>query len=184
VLPSDSDAELARRVAIATTRAGAEAELCRRFAPRIRLYGKKHLRSEEAARELVQCVLLALVEALRAERIEHLDNLDRYVLGTCRHLADRIRRNDARAEPHDPATLDLAAALPEIDPLDFGAVVHCMAQLDGRARSVLHLSFHRERSAEEIAGALAMTAGNVRVVRHRAVAALRRCLERGKEPTP
>ncbi|HWB82207.1 MAG TPA: sigma-70 family RNA polymerase sigma factor [Nannocystaceae bacterium] len=159
-----------------------EAELCREWAPRIRLYGKKHLRSEDAARELVQCVLLALVEALRANRIEQPEHLDRYVLGICRNLADRIRRNDARAEPHDPATLDLAAALPEIEPLDFGAVMQCIARLEARARSVLHLSFQRERSADEIAESLGMTAGNVRVVRHRAVAALRRCLERGRAP--
>lgn len=162
-----------------------EAELCRQWAPRIRLYGKKHLRSEDAARELVQCVLLALVEALRANRIEQPEHLDRYVLGICRNLADRIRRNDARAEPRDPAALDLAAsALPEVESLDFGAVMHCIAQLEARARSVLHLSFQRERSADEIAETLGMTAGNVRVVRHRAVAALRRCLARGREPTP
>jgi len=42
---------------------------------------------------------------------------------------------------------------------------------------VVHLSFHEERSAEEIAQRLETTAGNVRVLRHRAVARLRRCLD-------
>ena len=43
----DDDAELARRIAAAEPGrdASAEAELCRRFAPRVRLYGLRHLRS-------------------------------------------------------------------------------------------------------------------------------------------
>ena len=63
----DSDADLARRVARhggSTGDRDAEAELCRRFAPRIRLYGLKHLRSEERAADLVQSVLLVVIEAL------------------------------------------------------------------------------------------------------------------------
>jgi RNA polymerase sigma-70 factor (ECF subfamily) len=61
------DAELARRIAAAGARpdAGAEAELCRRLAPRIRLYGLRHLRDPHAAHDLVQQVLLATLERLR-----------------------------------------------------------------------------------------------------------------------
>src|SRR4029453_11121984 len=44
----------------------AEAELCRRMGPRIRLYGLRHLRSPSAADDLVQQVLLRVFEALRA----------------------------------------------------------------------------------------------------------------------
>ena len=40
------------------------------------------------------------------------------------------------------------------------------------------LSFQEERPADEIAGLLAMEPGHVRVVRHRAIAALRSCFER------
>jgi RNA polymerase sigma-70 factor (ECF subfamily) len=157
----------------------AEVELCRRFAPRIRLYGIKHLGSEERAAELVQRVLLAVLEALRAERIEQPELIDRYVLGTCRHLADRIRRGDARCDPLEPDALPLVATQAP-DPLDVGALMRCMVRLDTRGRSVLLLSFYREKSADEIAGAMGMTAGNVRVVRHRALAALRRCIEQGE----
>jgi RNA polymerase sigma-70 factor (ECF subfamily) len=39
------------------------------------------------------------------------------------------------------------------------------------------LSFQQDRTAEEVAERLGTTAGNVRVLRHRAVAALRRCLD-------
>jgi RNA polymerase sigma-70 factor (ECF subfamily) len=173
-----SDAELARRVARSGGAAAAEErELCRRFAPRIRLYGLRHLRDEDRARDLVQSVLLAVIEALRAGRVEDVDRVDRYVLATCRHLASRARRADTRAEPLDDASLDAAAVLPQTDAVDTGALLMCMGGLDVRSRTVLQLSFYGERSAIEIASALGTTAGNVRVVRHRAIALLRQCLE-------
>lgn len=173
------DAELARRVTRGDREA--ETELCRRFAPRILLYGRKHLRADERAGELVQSVLVALIEALRAERVEHPEHLGRFVLGTCRHLADRIRRSDERIQPGELP--EIATALPEVEMLDFDAVARCLQHLDARALAVLHLSFYRERTAEQIAEALATTAGNVRVVRHRSIAQLRRCVEqRGEAP--
>lgn len=176
---SASDAELAQRIA-ARIDAPAEAELCRRFAPRIRLYGLKHLRDEDRARDLVQAVLLAVIEALRAGRVEDPERVDRFVLGTCRHLALRARETDARAEPTDVAALDVASFVPDHDGVDVDAMMRCLAALDVRSRTVLQLSFYGERSAEEIAGALHISAGNVRVVRHRAVARLRACLEGGE----
>lgn len=176
-----ADAELAVRIADAegALRDAAEAELCRRYAPRVRGYGQKHLREPERARDLVQAVLLAVLEALRAGRLERGEQLDRYVLGTCRHLADRIRRADGRAASTDPAQLALDPSLlsPEPAGIELGGLLRCMGELDTRARTVLNLSFGRERKADEIAAVLEMTAVNVRVVRHRALAQLRRCLE-------
>lgn len=174
-----ADAELAVRIADGALRNAAEAEVCRRYAPRIRGYGQKHLREPEGARDLVQAVLLAVLEALRAGRIERTEQLDRYVLGTCRHLADRIRRADLRAASTDPAELAIDPGLlsPEPAGIELAGLMRCMGELDTRARTVLHLSFGRERKADEIAAVLEMTAGNVRVVRHRALAQLRRCLE-------
>jgi RNA polymerase sigma-70 factor, ECF subfamily len=178
-----SDAELARRIAASpeareAEAREAEAELCRRFAPRVRLYGLKHLGSEERARDLVQAVLLAVLQAVRAGRVANLEHVDRFVLGTCRHLALRAREADARAEPTDFTRVELPAALPDPDlPLDLAALFRCLGELDARARSVLHLSFQRDKSAGEIAQALETTAGNVRVLRHRALARLRACLD-------
>ena len=153
-----------------------EAELCRKFAPRIRLYGLKHLRDEERARDLVQSVLLTVLVALREGRVEDLERLDRFVLGVCRNLAHKSRAADRRVEPVAEIDLPAPAPAPE-DPLDHEALLRCLQALDLRSRSVLHLSFARDKSADEIAGALETTAGNVRVIRHRAVAQLRRCVE-------
>jgi len=43
------------------------------------------------------------------------------------------------------------------------------------------MSFNEERSSDEIALRLAISTANVRVLRHRAVAALRRCLDAPQE---
>ncbi|HEU0029944.1 MAG TPA: sigma-70 family RNA polymerase sigma factor [Kofleriaceae bacterium] len=170
-----SDAELARRIAVARD-PDAEAELCRRFAPRIRLYGLKHLRDEDRARDLVQAVLVVVLQAARAGRVEDPDRIDRFVLGTCRNVASRTRQLDARAEPAEPAMLDVETVMPRLEVLDLGALLRCLERVEVRARTVLHLSFYRDKSADEIAQVLELTAGNVRVMRHRAIAQLRDCL--------
>ncbi len=176
VLDTASDAELVVRIAASGRDLAAEAELCHRFAPRVRLYGLKHLRDDDRARELVQLVLVAMIEALRAGRVEDPARFDRFVLGMARNLSLRMRTGDARAVATEPAALDVGAYLPEHGALDLDALARCLQQLEARARTILHLSFYGEKSADEIAGALAMTAGNVRVVRHRAVAQLRDCM--------
>ena len=171
-----SHAELVRRAAGQARDRDAEAELCRRFAPRVRLYGLKHLRDEERARDLVQLVLVAMIEAVRAGRVEDPDRFDRFVLGMCRNIMLRTRSVEARAIPTDEAQLDIMSVLPRQDALDLDAMTTCLEQLEQRARTVLHLSFYRDNSADEIAAALHTTAGNVRVVRHRALAQLRDCM--------
>ncbi|MEO8256499.1 MAG: hypothetical protein ABI868_04055 [Acidobacteriota bacterium] len=65
-----SDGDLARAVAATGSREAeaAESELYQRFAPRVRLYGLRDLRDEEAARDLVQQVMLETCLARLAER--------------------------------------------------------------------------------------------------------------------
>src|SRR5262249_43400383 len=52
----------------------AERALCRRYAPRIRLYGLRHLRDDERARDVVQTVLLGVLQAAREGRVRHPDH--------------------------------------------------------------------------------------------------------------
>jgi RNA polymerase sigma-70 factor (ECF subfamily) len=170
------DAALARDCADPARRAAAERELCRRFAPRIRFYGLKHLRDEARAEDLVQSVLLAVLEALRAGRVEDVEHVDRFVLGTCRHLALQRRAADGRAEPAPARALDVGSVQPETAAVDFPALWRCLTRLDLRSQTILHLAFYREKSADQIARVLDTTAGNVRVVRHRAMLQLRGCL--------
>src|SRR4029079_13002220 len=91
-----SDAEVTERIAAGHREA--ETEMCRRMAPRIRLYGLRHLRSATAADDLVQQVLLKTIEALRAGRLRASEKLAPYVLGTCRMTVLELRRNAQRQQ--------------------------------------------------------------------------------------
>jgi RNA polymerase sigma-70 factor, ECF subfamily len=183
------DAQLVQRIArrdAADAAQAAEAELCRRFAPRVRLYGLRHLRTEDRAADLVQAVLLALLEAARDGRIAEPQHVDRFVLGTCRNIASRVRDREARATPTDHADLERhAGALePRFERIDTNALLRCLTKLDERARSVVLLSFQAERETEEIAKLFDTSSGNIRLVRHRALADLRSCLDRPGASAP
>jgi RNA polymerase sigma-70 factor (ECF subfamily) len=156
----------------------AEAELCRIFSPRAERYGRKHLRDTDGARDLAQSAMLAVLEAARAGRILDGGLLDRFVLGTCRNISMRMRQLDARANGASATDLDaFAAASEDVDALANRSLLRCLRALEPRTRTVVHLSFNEDKSAEEIAVVVDTTAGNVRVIRHRAVAHLRRCLD-------
>jgi RNA polymerase sigma-70 factor, ECF subfamily len=172
-----SDGELVRCIAEGGSQAGvAERQLCQRFLPRIRLYGLRHLRDADRAQELVQMVLLGLLTAARSGRIEELTKVDRFVLGTCRNAAHRVREQGKRfALACDDQVAELAAE--RFEPVDTGALLRCFDGLDVRAKQVMMMTFQEERSADEIAHKLALSSGNVRVLRHRALLSLRRCLD-------
>ncbi|MBX3468145.1 MAG: sigma-70 family RNA polymerase sigma factor [Planctomycetes bacterium] len=172
-----SDADLARRVLASPGAAGPEeAELCRRFAPRVRLFGLRHLRDEEAAGELTQRVLLLLLEKLRAGEVTAPERVASFVLGVARRTALAMRRDGARLAPLEPDALPAEAAAPP-DPLLAARLAGCLEALGERERSVVVLTFYQGQGAAEIAAALALSEGNVRVVRHRGVGRLRACLE-------
>lgn len=174
--PAPTDADLARLVTLGS--AGAEDELCRRFAPRVRLYGLRHLRDESAADDLVQTVLETTLSKLRAGEVREPDQVASFVLGVARMQAHAARRRDAREESMDERTAASLATAPGPDPepLARDRMARCLEALDERSRAVVLLSFYAEQSASDVAGALATTAGNVRVMRHRAIERLRECM--------
>jgi len=175
--------EIVRNVAAGGTAArDAETALCREFAPRIRLYGLRHLRDEDRAADLVQVVLMATIEALRAGRVEDPEHLDRFVLGTCRNTVHRVRDGAARLVPRPPEELDLGSVMLDVERLDTVALFRCIAALEAKPRAVLYLTFQHEDSSDEIAEKLGTTTANVRVLRHRAVAQVRACLDSAPRP--
>ena len=182
MLEGETDGTLVRRIAAAGQGARAEeAELCRRFAPRARLFGLRHLRDDDRARDLAQTVMLALLQAVREGRIAEPDRIDRFVLGACRNQVLRAKETGARIDIVADPGRDIAAAAVAEEQIDAGALVRCLDALEVRRRTVVYLSFTEGRSAAEIAVAIGTTPGNVRVLRHRAVEELRRCLEAGGE---
>ena len=171
-----SDADLAVRVAEGDN--DAEAEVCRRLGPRIRLYGLRHLQSASAADDLVQQVLLKMLEALRAGRLREPDKLAQFALGTCRMTVVELRRTARRQErllaEFGPDLIPDPAPLPR---LDEAQLARCVQGLKERERSVVVLTFYDEHSAAETAGFLGISEANVRVIRHRAIRQLRVCME-------
>ena len=175
------DAELARRITAgaAAGASDAEAELYLRLAPRVRLYGLRHLRDEEAAADLAQQVLLMTIERLRDGKIRDPERLASYVLGMCRMVVLDIKRGGGRRERllrqfADDLPMAGVAAVPR---LDTERLTACLAGLSERERSVLVLTVHSERTALEVAEDLGLTAANVRVIRHRALRRLRACMD-------
>lgn len=180
--PGPTDGDLARAVCAAGPEAAAaEAELCRRLGPRVRLYGLRHLRNGAAADDLVQEVLVTMLERLRAKRVREPERLASFVLGACRFQVRNLRRGTRRRQ----GLLDQYAAVfprhaePEAPPLDRGRLTECLGRLGDRDRSVLVLTFYAEEGAAAIAAQLGTSAENVRAVRHRAIVRLRACVEGG-----
>ena len=173
------DAALALRVGRAVTNPDweAEAELCRRLAPRIRLYGLRHLRNEAAAADLMQQVLLTIIERLRAGALREPQRLGSFVFGICRMVVLDVRRGQARRE----RLLDTygEALLPQDTPapsLDQARLAHCLEQLPERERTVLVLTFYDDMPAQSLARELDTSQANVRVIRHRGLERLRKCV--------
>lgn len=181
------DATLVQRIAAAGPRgaAAAESELYRRLAPRVRLYGRKHLRDEQAAADLVQQVLLMTLERLREGKLREPDRLASFVFGMCRMVVLDLRRTQARRERLITTYReDVPAADPSTAPrLDHDRLLHCLEQLAERERSVLVMTFYEEAPAQTVASTLGLSEGNVRVIRHRGLQRLRDCVT-GGDATP
>jgi RNA polymerase sigma-70 factor, ECF subfamily len=181
-----SDEALARRIASgpAGSTDAEESELYRRFAPRVRLYGRRHLRSEAGADDLAQEVLLLTIERLRAGEVQKVEQIGSFILGTSRMMCHAERRVARRREALVARFVDTSAetAPPSLSALDAPRVAACLRGLAERERLVLLLTYYADREAPRIAEDLNLSPGAVRVIRHRAIARLRDCVTGEKRP--
>jgi RNA polymerase sigma-70 factor (ECF subfamily) len=142
-----TDIDLVRQIGSGGDRE-AEAELFRRMAPRIRLYGLRHLREQGAADDLVQQVLITMIEALRAGRLREPDKLASFVLGTCRMTVLDLRRGAERREHllqrYGPELR--APAQPAMPRLDHDHLARCVQNLNERERTVVVMTFYDEEN--------------------------------------
>src|SRR5262245_18515406 len=185
-----SDGDLARAISAQTPGEceAAESELYRRFAPRVRLYGLRHLRDEESARDLMQQVMLVTIEKLRRGEVRDPDQIASFVLGTSRTMAIAVRRKDVRrARLNDVFAHHQIVRSEDVTPyrsyydIYIDRLEHCLTQLTDRERSVMYLTFYAESGAAAVAAEVGVSAGNVRVIRHRAVTKLRECVMAGEQ---
>ena len=190
-MPQDSrlvaldDGALARRIAEAGAApdSAAETELYRRLGPRVRLYGLRHLRDRQAAADLVQQVLLITLERLRARKLREPERIASFVLGTSRMTVLEMRRGTRRREVLLETWGDAAEAFEASEPLALhpDRLAGCLEALSERERSVVVLSFFADKQADEVGAELSISGGNVRVIRHRALARLRECMGAGED---
>jgi RNA polymerase sigma-70 factor, ECF subfamily len=172
----DPDADLLRRLRAGD--GGALADLVRRHQRRLNWLAWRDVRSAFVADEVVQETWIAF-----------LDGLDRFE-GRCRlgTWLDRIVRNKARAAARREArTVPFAdiADRPGPDPAEEGLgpderdhLIALLAGLPPLHRRVLVLCDLLDRPRPEVGATLGLSAGNQRVVLHRARRTLRDALER------
>jgi RNA polymerase sigma-70 factor (ECF subfamily) len=152
-----------------------EVDLFARFGHRIRAFGLRHLDGPAAAEDLVQQVLVVVIESLRAGKVRDPEQLASFVLGTSRMIARSQRSGEAR-HARLLTTYDIPEYVDATPALDADRLRTCLEELPPKERTVVVLSFYADQSGEEIATELGTTSGNVRVVRHRAMGRLQRCM--------
>ena len=156
----------------------AEAELCRAFAPRIRMYGLRRLADPHRVSDFTQEVLIIVLEALRGGRVEKPASIAAFMLSTCRVVALDWRRNRARRD--DLFARYVRELIPCVEAPSVAAdqqrLGQCLDGLPPREFQVIYEYFMRDKAVDEIAAALQTSAGNVRVLRHRAIVRLRQCM--------
>ena len=100
------------------------------------------------------------------------------MLGACRMTVIEMKRGTRRREALLEAWggVEEAYEVPEPLALDADRLAACLQALSERERTVVVLTFFSESPAGQVGAELNLTAGNVRVVRHRALGRLRECM--------
>ena len=149
-----TDATLASSIASAASGAAheEEAELYRRFAPRVRLYGLKHLRNAAAAQDLVQQVFVVTIERLRRGEVRNPASIGSFILSASRIVATDLRRTHERRERLTDTFIDRTTAVAPKQALDTERVERCLSALPSRDRALLVLTFYAEKKASEMDG--------------------------------
>ena len=118
------------------------------------------------------------LERLRAGKLREPERIASFVLGMCRMVVLEIRRGTWRRETLLQTYGDTAEAVevPEPLALDADKLAACLQALAERERAVVMLTFFADKAGDEVAKELELSSGNVRVIRHRALARLRECM--------
>jgi RNA polymerase sigma-70 factor (ECF subfamily) len=153
--------------------AAAEAELAGLFHQRVRLFASVRLRGSDAASDIAQETILAVIEALRAGRLHAPYNLPGFVLGTARNLVNNHHRKQARA----PEVLEDLPERPDETDGQWAGLDHerralvrkALGRLNALDRRILLLTLVEDMNPREIAPIVGLRAEVVRTRKARAV---------------
>jgi len=158
----------------------AESQICARLLPAVRAFAARRLRPTSVD-DFTHDALALFIEALRAGRIQDVSRLAGFALGICRNLARERARTDERRRDlslkYAPTEAELAAWDAQLS-VRRDHLEDCYSQLTERSRRVIRSTFCDDVSDGEIAQQLEITEANVRIIRHRTLAALRACLDK------
>ena len=154
-----------------------EAQLVRQFWARLRVFSARRLGEAALAEDVAQDTLRRVVEALRAGRIRDEAALPAFVFETARHICQQHARSagrEARAlarlgqgTPADAGWPDALSVL--ISAERRFAVRRALGRLTPEERDLIAAFYYEYLEAEELARRLGITAGAVRVRKHRAL---------------
>lgn len=163
--------ELAGRVRLRDS--SAEEELSKHFYPRIMAMAVVRLRDREAAQEIAQEALLAVLVALREGKLREPEKLPGFISGTARNLVNnhfrslRERPNTVELDPETPSSIDLEteAALAE----QRQSVRAALELIDPQDRAILLFTLVDGMNPREIAFRVGLSVENVRTRKMRAI---------------
>ena len=160
----------------------AEDQVVQKYAGRVMAMAVVRVHDREAARELVNDVLMAAIKALRQGAIRDTARLGAFIHGTALNLINNFLRSSNRhPRPEtltgDPPALN-AAESPEHD-YDLALLRRSIARLDAIDREVLTLTLDEGLEPEEIARCTGLSSEAVRQRKRRALQRLRQVLNDG-----
>ncbi len=161
--------------------AAAEEELIQRFSGRVFALAFARTRDREAARDLQQEALWAVLRALREGVLRDADKLAAFVSGTARNLTNNYLRTRTRASREDPLPADVASANAGDPAENSQRIEHVRAALrvlDPIDRRILLLTLLKGLKPGEIAAQVKLAN---EVVRQRKSRAIRRVIEALKD---
>jgi RNA polymerase sigma factor (sigma-70 family) len=166
----DSGAELAQR--IMAGEAPAEAELVTRYRRGLLVLATVRTHDRDAAEDLAQEILMAVLQALRVERLHDPQKLTAFVYGTARNLINNYLKSRTRHPESDLESIELPGADPveEFESADRQRLVRReLGRFSPVDQQILLLSLVDGHSLLEVANRLSMSHEAVRARRSRMI---------------
>lgn len=152
--------------------ASAEAELVREFTQRIFVMCVVRTHDREAARDLVQDVLMAVITAFRKGQLHDTDKVAGFVHGTARNLINNHLRGESQRPRLEPISENLSQAsmVKELEDAEqVRQVYQALEHLGQEDRKILLMTLVEGRKPGEIAAGLGLTSEVVRTRKLRAL---------------